>query len=433
MQTLAGIILCAGKGSRMGTDCPKILYKIAGKSLYSWSLDSAIALKAHPIILTLGHQYKLIKKDLDNNYRNRKNQINITIQKNQLGTGHAVGVALKALANFDGTILILYGDTPLLKIETLKSLINLHRKLNSDISMLTSHVSNPTGYGRILRHGSITSIVEEFHATSEQKLIREVNSGVYLFNSSFLKKNIHKLKVNASDEIYLTDLINLTSKPVESIIVSENEILGVNNLIQLSNVEKILRKRINEYWMLNGVHIVDPETTYIDFKVQISKGAILEPGVVLIGSCKILPEAIIKSYSILEDVTIGENSHIGPFANIRPKTIIGSKCKIGNFVELKESNVQKRTKINHLSYVGNSSIGKFCNIGAGSITCNYDSYHKYDTRIGNEVFVGSNTTLIAPLCIHSGSYIAAGSTINNDIPKKTFAIGRSFQQNKQIK
>lgn len=427
---MVGIILCAGRSTRMGTGCVKILHNLAGKALYSWSLDIALELGLNPIILVLGHQHKLVQENLINNYKNR---INTVIQRKQRGTGHAVSIALKNLNNFQGPILVLYGDTPLLRVETLKSLIELYKRSDSDIAMLTSHVSNPNGYGRIARTSSKLNIIEEFHATQKQKLIKEINSGIYLFNNNFLKKNIDRLEMNDSGEIYLTDLVNLTSKSIVSIEAPEDEILGVNDLVQLSNAERILRSRINNYWMLNGVRIIDPERTYIDFKVHISKGVLLEPGVVLVGNCKIFSGAVIKSYSVLQDAVIGKNSQIGPFANIRSRTVIGTDCKIGNFVEVKESYLAKKTKASHLSYIGNSSIGKFCNIGAGAITCNYNGFSKHSTKISDNVFVGSNTTLIAPLSIDNESYIAAGSVINKNVPQNTLAIGRAFQENKKIK
>ncbi len=427
MKDLACIVLCAGQGTRMKSARSKMLHDVAGKPLCLWSLDLATQLQAEPVIAVLGYQRELVSQILD------KSVVCVT-QDQQLGTGHAVQAAFKTLDNFKGRVLVLYGDTPLLGLETLKKLCDLSAK--ADIAMLTSTVRQPFGYGRIVRDsaGHIKQIIEERDASEFQKNIAEINPGIYVFDADFLRKNLPNLKANnQKHEYYLTDLIADSTKPIVSIEVPEEEILGVNDLLQMARADRILRRRINEHWMREGVQMFDYKTTYIDAQVELAPDVILEQGVILRGLCKIAQGSRIAAYSVLQDAVVGPECHVGPFARLRPGTVLEEGCKIGNFVEVKKSHFKKKSKANHLAYIGDTKVGEACNIGAGTITCNYDGLNKHETKIDDQVFVGSNTTLIAPVTLHEGSYIAAGSVITSDVPKGALGIGRARQENKDAK
>ena len=425
MKNLAAMVLCAGQGTRMKSTRSKMLYELAGKPLCLWSLNLAQELQAKPVLAILGYQREEVAEILP--------KLSTSVfQEKQLGTGHAVQVAFEKLGDFKGRVLVLYGDTPLLKLETLQSLISLSR--DSDIAMLTAKVRNPFGYGRIIRDhaGEIKHIIEERDASDKQKEISEINPGIYVFDSGFLAQNLYKLQANnQKGEYYLTDLIAMTQKPIAFLEVPEESILGVNDLEQLAQAERILRRRINAHWMREGVQMLDHHTTSIDVQVKLDKEVILEEGVILRGACKIASGVRIGAYSVLENAQVGTGCQVGPFARLRSETILDSNCKIGNFVEVKKSHFKKGSKANHLAYIGDAKIGEACNIGAGTITCNYDGVRKHKTQIGDQVFVGSNSTLIAPVHLAEGSYIAAGSVINQDVPKDALGIGRGRQVNKE--
>lgn len=427
MKNLACIVLCAGQGTRMKSSRSKMLHEVAGKPLCLWSLDLAAQLQAEPVIAVLGYQRELVQKAIGSD-------VTCVTQEQQLGTGHAVQVAFEALDNFKGRVLVLYGDTPLLKFETLQKLCNLPAQ--SDIAMLTANITQPFGYGRIVRDskGQIKQIIEEKEASDSQREIQEINPGIYVFDASFLRNNLSKLKANThKGEFYLTDLIALSEKPIASLSVPEEEILGVNDLVQMAKADRILRRRINEHWMHEGVQMLDYKTTYIDAQVELAPDIILEQGVVLRGACKVASGVVIGAYSVLQDAHVGAGCQVGPFARLRPGTILDEHCKIGNFVEVKKSHFKKGSKANHLAYIGDTFVGEACNIGAGTITCNYDGKKKHETKIDDRVFVGSNSTLIAPVHLYEGAYIAAGSVINKDVPKDSLAFGRARQENKNAK
>lgn len=427
MKDLACIVLCAGQGTRMKTERSKMLQEVAGKPLCLWSLDLAASLGAKPIVAVLGYQRDQVQQVIGKS-------VTCVTQEQQLGTGHAVQVAFKRLDNFKGCVLILYGDTPLVKLETLQNLVDL--SAHGSVAMLTARVRQPFGYGRIVRDGlgHIQKIVEERDATEAQREINEINPGIYVFEAEFLRKNLGALQANNQKrEYYLTDLIELSEDPIISLEVSEEEILGVNDLVQMAKVDRILRRRINEKWMREGVEMLDYKTTYIDAQVTLAPNVVLEQGVILRGACKIASGTRIGAYSVLQDTLVGPNCQIGPFARLRPGSILEENCKIGNFVEIKKSHFKKNSKANHLAYIGDTEVGEACNIGAGTITCNYDGVNKHKTQIDDRVFVGSNTTLIAPVHLHEGSYIGAGSVINKDVPKGSLAIGRGRQENKDAK
>ena len=428
MHDLGCIVLCAGQGTRMKTKRPKVLHEAAGKALYAWSLDWALALKANPIQAVLGYEKEQVREGIENHYGK---QVQTVVQDKQRGTGHAVQVAFENLAPCK-RVLVLYGDTPLLTLDTLKALCLLQENTKSEISMLTAYVKNPFGYGRIVRDNNIKEIIEERNASAEQKEITEINPGIYVFDYEFLKAGLANLKPNeVTKELYLTDLIAQAQKPIGSIEVSDKEIVGVNDMVQLAKADRLLRRRINEEWMREGVEMLDYKTTYIDSEVKLSPGVVLEQGVILRGACEIGPGVRIGAYSVLQDAKVGENSIVGPFARLRPGAVLESDCKIGNFVEVKKSHFGKGSKASHLAYIGDAEIGEACNIGAGTITCNYDGQKKHKTKIDNGVFVGSNATLVAPLHLGDSSYVGAGSVINQDVPAKALGLGRARQENKK--
>ncbi len=413
----------------MKTSKPKVLHEASGKPLCAWSLDLARELGATSITAVLGHQRELVASELALRYGS---QVQVAIQDKQLGTGHAVQAAFKSLPA-SNRVLVLYGDTPLMRLNTLAQLCAKQLESRAEIAMLTAHVKNPTGYGRMIREdGKICAIVEERNASAEQKAITEVNPGIYVFDYAFLKENLDLLKANPPNgEYYLTDLIAMASKPIASIEAPEEEIMGVNDLVQLARADKILRQRINEFWMLEGVEMLDPDSIYIDADVKLAPGVVLEQGVILKGHCQIGAGSRIAAYSVLHDVQVGPNCHIGPFARLRPETELAADCKIGNFVEVKKSSFGAGSKANHLAYIGDAEIGEGCNVGAGTITCNYDGVQKHKTQLDDGVFVGSNTTLVAPVHLKKDAYIGAGSVITKDVPSGALGLGRARQENKE--
>ncbi|MFQ5787440.1 MAG: bifunctional UDP-N-acetylglucosamine diphosphorylase/glucosamine-1-phosphate N-acetyltransferase GlmU [Thermodesulfobacteriota bacterium] len=439
------IVLAAGKGKRMRSSLPKILHSILGQPIISYILESIKVISPQNTILVLGHGSNEVKKSL--NYE----QIDCVIQKKQLGTGHAVYTTRRKLRNFNGTIVIINGDSPLISPGTLKKFINSHEKTNSMLSILTADVRNPHGYGRVIRNsmGQVVRIIEEKDANANQTNINEINSGVYCVESRFLWKALGQIdRSNDQKELYLTDIVEIASKGGKkvNVIVSKDseEILGINNRVELSRVEEIIRKRINNKHMMSGVTIVKPEQTYISPQAYISSDTIIFPNSFIYGNtkigkgCKIGPmvwiedskigkNTYIKFSSYITDAEIGNNVTIGPFANIRPDSIILEGVRLGNFVEVKKSRIGRLTKVPHLSYIGDAKIGDRVNIGAGTITCNYDGISKHETIIDDDVFIGSDTMLVAPVKIGRGATTGAGSTITKDVEDGALAIERAEQ------
>ncbi len=446
---IACIILCAGKSTRMKSTVSKMLHPVCGQPMCAWPIANALQMKSNPVVVVVGHQAKEIETTLSSRYGD---QIVFALQSDPKGTGHAVKAALPFLKDFNGTVLVLCGDTPLLKESSLQEICHLRKTSKAKVALLTTTLANPTGYGRILRnhHNQVVGIVEENEATFEQKAICEVNPAIYAFDAEFLKSSIENLQShNTKKEFYLTDLIADAAKeyPIPDIAISSAEALGINDQMQLAFAETLLQKRITEYWMSEGVSCKAPDTIYIDSDVLLSKDVTLEPGVHLRGKCKIGGHVYIETgviltdtevqegarifaYSICENAFIGPKAKVGPFARLRPETHLEESVKIGNFVEVKKSRFQKNAKANHLAYIGDAEVGANSNIGAGTITCNYDGFQKHRTVLGEDVFIGSNSTLVAPLSIESDAYIAAGSTITKNVPSDALGIGRTRQENK---
>ena len=448
MEGIATIILAAGKGTRMKSDLVKVLHPLLGIPMLSYPVEISLnGIKAEKTIVVIGHQADRIQgmfKDF---------QVEFAIQKEQLGTGHAVLQAIPYLQSFSGTVLILCGDVPLVKLETLRSFIDTYRENESTLSVLTAVVDNPFGYGRILRNteGWLERIVEEKDASEEERKIREINTGIFCVKAPFLMEGLRGIgKENAQGEYYLTDLVEIAKKRglrcSAHIVADPMEVMGINTRVDLATAnEKLQQEKLNDL-MLSGVTIVDPKTTYVDRPIEIGRDTILYPNCHLQGKTKIGERCIIEPNSkisdsiISNDVTICANSvitesnieegaSIGPFAHLRPLSEVKSKAKIGNFVEVKKSVIGKGSKANHLAYIGDSLVGEDVNIGAGTITCNYDGFEKHQTIIGHRVFVGSNVELVAPVKVGNDSSIGAGTTVTKDVPDGALAISRVKQKN----
>ncbi len=445
MRDCAAIILAAGQGTRMKSDRSKVLHELAGLSMICYPALTAAKLKLSPIVVVVGHQGKEVEEALRDFLP--KTDIRFVKQKNQLGTGHAVKQARKELKDFNGDVMILYGDVPLLSKETVSEFRKLHNKSDHIASVISIFLDNPFGYGRMLldTNNDLVKIVEEKDASSEEKKIQEVNSGIYISDAKTLFKYISKTKRNnVQKEYYLTDAITLMAdkSKVAVIPLEDNiELIGVNNRADLAMVTGHLRDMINEYWMRRGVTLLAPNSTYIDMQVKISRDVEIGPNVSLRGSTKIgkgciiqtgsyLMDAVIdpgvhvKPYTVIENSKVATGSIIGPFSRIRPGTKVGKECKIGNFVELKKTTTGKNTKVSHLTYLGDAELGSNINIGAGTITCNYDGKNKFKTKIKSGAFIGSDSQLIAPVTIGERAYVGSGSTISNDVPPDALAVVR---------
>lgn len=439
---LKTLILAAGKGTRMKSDMPKVIHKVNGIPMITKIIDTLSGLNPEENILILGHKKEEVLKVVGEN-------CDYVLQTEQLGTGHAVIQAKEKLEGYDGDVMILCGDTPLLRESTLKSLYEYHKESGAVTTILTSIYENPFGYGRIVKEdGLVKAIVEEKEASEEIKKIKEVNAGVYCFNSKELFKALDKIdNNNEKGEYYLTDVIGIQvseNKKVQSFILEDKmEILGVNSKVELAQAGKVLRDRKNRELMEEGVILIDPETTYVEESVKIGRDTVLYPGVVLQGktvigeNCEIIGNSrIIDSVlgnnirvesSVIEESILEDGVTMGPFAHIRPKSLLKEKVHIGNFVEVKKSTLEKGVKAGHLTYLGDAQVGENTNIGAGTITCNYDGVNKFKTVIGKDAFIGSDSMLVAPVNIGEKALIGAGSVITKDVPSNSLAVSRSKQ------
>ena len=440
-MSLRTLILAAGKGTRMKSELPKVLHKVCGVPMIEKIVDTCNRIGSLENILILGHKKEEILKVLPN--------VEYVVQEEQLGTGHAVIQAKEKLENFDGTVMILCGDTPLLKEETLKNLYEYHKKTNATTTILTSIYENPFGYGRIVKENEkVVGIIEEKEASDEIKAIKDINAGVYCFNSKELLAALEKIdNKNEKGEYYLTDVISINvkaGKKVEAILLNDNdEILGINYMIELEQANNIMKNRINNLHMENGVILIDKNNIYIEESVKIGQDTVIYPGVLLQGNtivgekCELLGNTRIidctignnvkVESSVLEDSIVENKVTIGPFAHLRPKSHLKEEVHIGNFVEIKKSTLEKGVKAGHLTYLGDAIVGEKTNIGAGTITCNYDGKNKFKTTIGKNAFIGSDTMLVAPVNIGENALVGAGSVITKDVPENALAVSRSKQ------
>ena len=448
MEGIATIILAAGKGTRMKSDLVKVLHPILGLPMLSYPIDLSVnGIKAEKTIAVVGFQADRIKEKFQDP------RVQFALQGEQLGTGHAVLQAIPFLKSFTGTVLILCGDVPLVKAETLHSFIDAFHEKGSSLSVLTTVVEQPFGYGRILRseEGWLERIVEEKDATEEERLIREINTGIYCVKASLLIQELREIgQKNVQGEYYLTDLVEIARKKglrcSAHWVADAVEVMGINTRVDLAVANEVLRQEKLKELMLSGVTVVDPKTTYVDRTVEVGRDTVLYPNCTLQGTTRIGERCVIESNSkisdsiIADEVTIRSNSviteskieegaSIGPFAHLRPLSEVKTKAKIGNFVEVKKSVIGRGSKANHLTYIGDSMVGEEVNIGAGTITCNYDGFEKHPTIIGDRVFVGSNVELVAPVKVGDRSSIGAGTTVTKDVPEGALAISRVKQKN----
>ena len=413
-EKVIALVLAAGKGTRMKSDKSKLVHKIYGKELVKRVVETAKKSGVDDVVAIVGYKKEQVQEAL-------KDSVNYVVQEEMLGTGHAVMQAEEYLKDKTGKVLVLNGDVPIIRKETLKELIEKSTKNKEYATMLTAIYNNPTGYGRIVRDegGNVKEIVEEKDATDDQKKIQEINAGVYCFDIQELLKALKEIRPNNSQkEYYITDIIKIMNErglKTGAVIVKDNtEILGVNDKMQLELLTKVLKLRINQEHMKNGVTIEDIDNTYIYDDVEIGTDTVIHPNT-----------------TIKSDVIIGKDCEIGPNSYIREGCRLSNKVKIGSFVEIKKAIIGEGTKVPHLSYMGDCEIGAGTNIGCGTITCNYDGFNKSKTIIGSHSFIGSNVNLVAPVTLGDNSFVAAGSTITDDVPKYALAIARQRQTNKE--
>ncbi|OOB75520.1 bifunctional N-acetylglucosamine-1-phosphate uridyltransferase/glucosamine-1-phosphate acetyltransferase [Clostridium haemolyticum] len=441
----SAVVLAAGKGKRMKSTLPKVLHKVCGKEMVNQVIDTLRKSDIQDIDLVIGNGAEEVKKATED--RN----VMYSIQSEQLGTGHALMCAKDFLEGKDGVVAVFTGDAPLITSKTVKDLIEFHNKGEFKATILTSLVDNPFGYGRIIRDnsGEVEKIVEHKDCTSDELKVNEINSGMYCFDIKELLNNLDKLQNNNSQgEYYLTDIIELLKQKgckVGAISVNSDEIIGVNSRVQLAEAEEILRLRINNMHMENGVTLIDPKNTYIESDVIIEEETIIYPGNVIQGNtiikkgCILYPNSRIKDSiiepeveiqsSVILESQVGKNTTVGPFAYIRPESNIGEGARIGDFVEIKKSTIGNGTKVSHLTYIGDAEVGSGCNFGCGTVVVNYDGKTKNKTIIGDNSFIGCNTNLVSPVEVEDNTYIAAGSTITKKVEAGDLAIARAKQMN----
>jgi bifunctional UDP-N-acetylglucosamine pyrophosphorylase/glucosamine-1-phosphate N-acetyltransferase len=443
------VILAGGKGTRMKSDRPKVLHRISGTALIDHVLNLAASLRPSSVNVVVGHRADDVVRVMS-----ERPGLRFALQEPQLGTGHALLQVAPLLRDARGTAVLLSGDVPLLRFETLAAMVGAHEQKGASATVLTAKVDAPDGYGRIVRdRGLITAIVEHKDATPAQREIREINSGIYAFDLAGLFDALRAIgSANVQGEYYLPDLVKIyraRGLGVETATVDDpREILGVNSRKELAELAAILNARTNEALMQSGVTIVDPATTYIAPEVHVGTDTIIHPGVYLEGSTRIgarceiqsgvrivdstiEDEVVINNFCVITNARIARGARIGPFAHIRPESIVGEDAHVGNFVELKKTSLGRGTKANHLSYLGDATIGEKVNVGAGTITCNYDGTTKHPTIIEDGAFIGSDSQLIAPVRVGRGAYVAAGSSITDDVPPESLAIARGKQVTKE--
>src|SRR5690606_16844512 len=440
------IVLAAGQGKRMKSKQYKVLHSVGGKPMVGHVIDTVKQVNSEKIVVIVGHGAEQVMAYIGDQAQYAK-------QEQQLGTGHAVQQAEALLGKEEGTTIVICGDTPLVKASTIEQMLQLHQQSGAAATILTASFDDPTGYGRIIRNadGCIERIVEQKDCTAEEAAVKEINTGTYCFDNKKLFEALSKItNNNAQGEYYLTDVISIFKNAGEIVqgycTADLAEAIGVNDRVALAEAERLMRERINRQHLVNGVTIIDPASTYIESGVEIGADTVIYPGVVLKGSTVIGEDCVIGAqsditssiiasgvsikHSVLDKAEVGDGSSIGPFAYLRPGSKVGKNCKVGDFVELKNAQLDDGSKVSHLSYVGDAVVGKEVNIGCGAITVNYDGINKFKTEIGDHAFIGSNVNLIAPVKVGEGAYVVAGSTITKDVPAGDLAIARQRQENK---
>ncbi|MFA9458047.1 bifunctional UDP-N-acetylglucosamine diphosphorylase/glucosamine-1-phosphate N-acetyltransferase GlmU [Halalkalibacter sp. AB-rgal2] len=446
MSNRYAVILAAGQGTRMKSTLYKVLHPVCGKAMVQHVVDQVAALEVEEQVAVVGYGAEVVQEQLGE-------QVSYVVQEKQLGTGHAVMQAADLLEQKEGITLVLCGDTPLLTADTLNELLECHEREDAKVTVLTAKAEDPSGYGRVIRneHGLVERIVEQKDASKEELEVQEINTGTYCFDNALLFKALKQVgNDNAQGEYYLPDVIEILKKQGEAVAAYQTpmfeETLGVNDRVALSQAEQLMRKRINEYWMRQGVTLIDPGNTYISAQAMIGQDTIIHPGTHLQGNvsvgrnCIIGPNTEIKDsligdetairQSVVHDSEIGKVVSVGPFAHIRPQSNIGDEARIGNFVEIKKSSLGHGSKASHLSYIGDATVGSNVNFSCGAVTVNYDGKNKFKTVIEDGAFIGCNANLIAPVTVGKQALVAAGSTITDDVPESSLSIARSRQTNK---
>jgi bifunctional UDP-N-acetylglucosamine pyrophosphorylase/glucosamine-1-phosphate N-acetyltransferase len=442
------VVLAAGKGTRMKSGRPKVLHPVAGVPMINYVLRAAAPLHAASTIIVVGHQAEAVRASLA-----EQPGLRFAVQEPQLGTGHALLQAEPALSGASGILVLLSGDVPLLRTGTLAHLVDTHGSANAAATVLTAVVDRPYGYGRIIRSdGALAGIVEEKDASPAQRTIREINAGIYAFDLGPLFAALRQLAArNAQGEYYLTDLIGLYRRRglplATATLADDRQIRGINSRTELAEVSNIVRQSKNEELMAAGVTLEDPATTYVQADVQVGADTVIHPGVSLEGKTRIGArceihagvrivnsvigdEVTVRNFCVIVDSSIATGAIVGPFAHLRPGSQLGEGAHVGNFVELKKAVLGAGSKANHLTYLGDATVGDRVNIGAGTITCNYDGERKHETIIEDGAFIGSDSQLVAPVRVGKGAYVAAGSSITEDVPAGSLAVARSRQINK---
>jgi bifunctional UDP-N-acetylglucosamine pyrophosphorylase / glucosamine-1-phosphate N-acetyltransferase len=459
---LAVVVMAAGLGKRMRSKQAKVLHPVAGQAMVLYSVGLGLRVAGDPVAVVVGHQADLVRQVIDRATSGTRGSSPVAIveQREQLGTGHAVLQSRPVFAvgkrGAPSNYLILNGDTPLLQETTVRELLRVHEAEGATVTILTAVLADASGYGRVVRTnsagGGVSRIVEDRDANTEEQAIHEINVGTYVVDGEFLFSALEKLDPsNAQGEYYLTDIIRLAERAGRRVaaVVLDNpdEGLGVNTRRQLAEAEQVVRQQIRDRWLDAGVTMIDPASTWIDAAVMIGRDTVLYPNVMLEGATAIGEDCVLRSFTRLTDCTVGngveildhcvvaeshieDEAHVGPFVHLRPGVVVRKKAKVGNFVEMKKTDLGEGSKANHLSYLGDAKIGKGVNIGAGTITCNYDGLQKFQTVIGDGVFLGSDTQLIAPVTIGAGAIIAAGTTVTEDVPADALVIGRVPQVNR---
>jgi bifunctional UDP-N-acetylglucosamine pyrophosphorylase/glucosamine-1-phosphate N-acetyltransferase len=440
---LAVVVMAAGQGKRMKSALPKVLHPVGGRPMVEYALRAAEALAPSRVVVVVGHGGEAVADFIGG-------RALIARQDPPRGTGDAVRCALARIPEFAGTVVVLSGDTPLVRPETVQRLVTRHRESGATVTLATMRLDEPAGYGRVLTSGGgrVTGVVEERDATAEQRAIRDVNGGVYAVDGAFLRGALDALKPdNAQGEYYLPDVIGPAVQrglAVRAEPVDPEEVLGVNTRAELARVEAVMRERIRRRWMAEGVTLLDPARIWIDDAVAIGPDTVIAPGAWLEGetavgsSCRIGPSShiidsrlgdrvTVKDGCVVEEAVLEDGASIGPFAHLRPGTVLRRDARVGNFVELKKADLGVGSKANHLSYLGDTVIGSGVNIGAGTITCNYDGVKKSKTVIEDDVFIGSDSQLVAPVTVGRGAFVAAGTTVTQDVPPNALVIGRVRQ------
>ena len=440
-EMLAVAVLAAGKGTRMKSALPKVLQPLAGATLVERVLASARNLQPDRRLLIVGHQAERVEQQLST-----VDGLEFVLQQPQNGTGHAVQQLMPALEGFSGELLVLNGDVPLLRAETIDELVSTHRSSGADVTLLTARLADPTGYGRVFADasGQVSGIVEHRDCNEDQRSNNLTNAGIYCFNWEKLAATLPQLSTdNDQGELYLTDTVAMLDKAMHVEVADPDEVNGINNRKQLAQCEAVLQERLRDHWMNEGVTFVDPTSCTLSEHCSFGRDVVIEPQTHLRGSCslgdgcRIGPGSVLENAKVGNNVTvmlsvvrsakIGDDVAIGPYAHLRPGADIGDACKIGNFVEVKKSRLNSGSKVNHLSYIGDAQLGAGVNVGAGTITANYDGINKHQTVIGDGSKTGANSVLVAPVTIGTNVTIGAGSTITKNVPNNALAIGRGKQ------